>query len=108
MKKHDDRFEKMKFQVKRNYILKSLDLKSKISQKIWFQMKKVDLSMVGESYYDYDYFSGNKLVQELQVYGKTSRTLCVELTYFTTLHTPGVSVTASMVKNMDLAKQKTR
>ena len=30
MKKHDDRFENMRFQVKRKYILKSLDSKSKM------------------------------------------------------------------------------
>ena len=42
MKKHDDRFEDMRFQVKRKYILKSLDLKSKIRYKILFQMKEVD------------------------------------------------------------------
>ena len=48
-------------------------------------MKEVDLSMV-----------------ELWVDGKTLRTLCVEVTYFTF----GVSVTVSTVKNMGLAKQK--
>ena len=35
---------------------------------------------------------------ELWVDGKTLRTLCVELTYFTTLHTFKVSVTVSTVK----------
>ena len=29
MKKHDQRFEKMRFQARRKYILKGLDLKSK-------------------------------------------------------------------------------
>ena len=49
MKKHDDRFEDMRFQVERKYILKGIDLKSKIRKKILFQMKEVDLSMVDES-----------------------------------------------------------
>ena len=30
MKKHDDRFENMRFQAKKKYILKNLDLKSKM------------------------------------------------------------------------------
>ena len=30
MKKHNDRFENVRFQVKKKYILKSLDLKSKM------------------------------------------------------------------------------
>ena len=50
MKKHNDRFENVRFQVKKKYILKSLDLKSKMRQKILFHMKIVDLSMVDESY----------------------------------------------------------
>ena len=40
-------------------------------------------------------------------YGKTLRTLCVELTYFTTLDKFKVVVTVSTVKNMGLAKQVT-
>ena len=49
MMKHDDRFKDMTFQVKRKYILKSVDLKPKIKYNILFQMKEVDLSMVDES-----------------------------------------------------------
>ena len=44
---------------------------------------------------------------ELWVDGKTLQTLCVELTYFTTLHTFEVSETVSTVKNMGLGKQET-
>ena len=45
-KKRDERFE-MRFQAKKKYILKSLDLKSKMWE-IFFQ-KKVNLLMVDES-----------------------------------------------------------
>ena len=44
----------------------------------------------------------------LWVDGKTLRTLCVEVTYFTILCTFGASVTVSTIKNMGLAEQKTR
>ena len=47
MKKHD-RFENMRFLAQRKYILKRLDLKLKMRQKILFQ-KKLNLSMVDES-----------------------------------------------------------
>ena len=71
-------------------------------------MKELDLSMVDESQQYYYYFSDNKVVQGyLQNYGqmeKLLRTLCVELTYLTF----EVSVTVPTVKNMGLAKQKTR
>ena len=40
--------------------------------------------------------------------GKTLRTSCIKVTYFTILYTFGVSVTVSTVENMGLAKQKTR
>ena len=43
---------------------------------------------------------------ELWVDGKTLRTLCVEVTYFTTLYLFGVSMTVFTVKNMGLARQK--
>ena len=49
MKKHDDRFENMRCEAKKKYILKSLDSKSKMRWKILFQMKKVNVSMVDES-----------------------------------------------------------
>ena len=48
MKKHDERLEKMRFQAKRKYILKSVHSKSKM-RKILFQKKKVNLSLVNES-----------------------------------------------------------
>ena len=49
MEKLDERFEKIRFQVKGKYILKSLDSKSKKTEKILFEKKKVNLSMVTES-----------------------------------------------------------
>ena len=49
MKKHDERFEKMRFQAKRKCILKSLDSKSKMRE-IQFQKNKGNLSIVDESW----------------------------------------------------------
>ena len=51
----------MRFQVKRKYILKSIDLQSNIKKNILFQMKEVDLSMVDESSQYYFFFLDNKL-----------------------------------------------
>lgn len=49
MKKHDKKFEKVRFQGKKKYILESLDSKLKKREKILFQKKKVNLSKIDEN-----------------------------------------------------------
>ena len=62
MKKHDERFKNVRFQGKRKYIIKSLELKSKMRYTILFQKQKVNLSMVDESWQYCYYFPDKKLV----------------------------------------------
>ena len=106
MEKHE-KFEEMRFQAKRKYILKSLDSKSKMMEKILFHKKRVNLSMVDES--NIIIFQTTNMTRDtigLWMDGKTLRVSFVELTYFTTLHTFKVSVTMSAVKNMGFAKEE--
>ena len=49
MKKHNDIFKNMRFSAKRKYVLISLDSNSKMREKILFEKKKIDFSMVDDS-----------------------------------------------------------
>ena len=49
MNKHNDIFKNMRFSAKRKYVLISLDSNSKMREKILFEKKKIDFSMVDDS-----------------------------------------------------------
>lgn len=72
---------------KENIIMKNLDSESKIREKMFFQIKGVNLSMIYECYQYFIIFqTRNMSSNTYRIMGgwKTLRVLCVGLTYVTT------------------------